>query len=49
MAEKGSSHRGTNFTARVVRDPKDPPRTLLLAGYTAASSEDGHVRIYFDP
>lgn len=37
-----------DFVARLVPDPKDPPDLQLLSGYLGASSEEGHVRLYFD-
>lgn len=39
---------GADFVARIVKDPKNPPDTLMLQGYLGASSEEGHTRIYFD-
>jgi hypothetical protein len=38
-----------DFVAKIVKDPKNPPTTLMLTGYVGASSEDGHTRLYFDP
>ena len=39
----------SSFVDKLVTDPKQPPQTLLLSGYTGASSEEGHTRLYFDP
>ena len=36
------------FVSKVVSDPKQPPNSLLLIGYLGASSEDNHIRLYFD-
>jgi hypothetical protein len=49
MAEGKSPARGANFVAKIVKDPKSPPDTVLLTGYLGASSEDDHTRLYFDP
>ena len=40
---------GADFVAKIVKDPKNPPATLMLTGFLGASSEDGHTRLYFDP
>jgi hypothetical protein len=37
------------FIDRIVKDPKAPPKTLLLVGYLGRSSEEGHTRLYLDP
>src|SRR3954447_8170392 len=37
-----------DFIAKIVKDPKNPPETLMLTGYLGASSDDGHTRLYFD-
>lgn len=47
MADKSKSP-GDNFIAKIVKDPKQVPDTLLLSGYLGASSEDKHARLYFD-
>jgi hypothetical protein len=49
MADGKSPAGGADFVAKIVKDPKSPPDTTLLAGYLGASSEDGHTRLYFDP
>jgi hypothetical protein len=49
MAEKKSPARGADFVDKIVKDPKNPPDTVMLSGYLGASSEDGHTRLYFDP
>src|SRR5579871_2074585 len=36
------------FVSKVVSDPHQPPNALLLIGYLGASSEENHVRLYFD-
>ena len=38
-----------DFVSKIVKDPKQPPNTLLLKGYLGASSEEGHTRLYLDP
>lgn len=48
----GASRSSTNeasFIGQIVKDPKNPPKTLLLVGYLGRSSEDGHTRLYLDP
>lgn len=37
------------FVERVVKDPKNPPDTILLSGYVGSSSEPEHTRLYFSP
>jgi hypothetical protein len=49
MAEKKSPAGGAGFIAKIVKDPNNPPDTVMLTGYLGASSEDGHTRLYFDP
>jgi hypothetical protein len=49
MAEKKLPAGGADFVAKIVKDPKNPPATLMLKGFLGASSEDKHTRIYFDP
>jgi hypothetical protein len=49
MAERKSPAGGADFVAKIVKDPKNPPATLMLTGYLGASSEDAHTRLYFDP
>jgi hypothetical protein len=49
MAERKTPTRGADFVARIVKDPKNPPATVMLTGYLGASSEEGHTRLYFDP
>ena len=49
MAEAKSPSGGADFVAKIVKDPKNPPATLMLTGFVGASSEDGHTRLYFDP
>src|SRR5689334_24484647 len=47
-AGSGGNIRLDEFVGKVVSDPAQPPNALLLIGYLGASSEDGHVRLYFD-
>jgi hypothetical protein len=49
MAEKNTPAGGADFVAKIVKDPKNPPATLMLTGFLGASSEDKHTRLYFDP
>jgi hypothetical protein len=44
-----SPARGADFVAKIVKDPKNPPKTIMLTGFLGASSEPGHTRLYFDP
>jgi hypothetical protein len=39
---------GADFVAKIVKDPKQPPATVMLTGFLGASSEEGHTRLYFD-
>jgi hypothetical protein len=48
MAEKKSPTGTADFIAKIVKDPKNPPETLMLTGFIGASSEEGHTRLYFD-
>lgn len=36
------------FVAKLVKNPAEPPKTVLLNGYVGASSELGHTRLYLD-
>src|SRR5262249_589393 len=38
-----------DFVSKVVKDPKQPPDAILLSGFLGKSSEEGHIRLYFDP
>lgn len=49
MAENKAKISYDDFVTKVVKDPKQPPDTILLTGYVGESSEEGHSRIYFDP
>jgi hypothetical protein len=49
MAENKGKIPQDDFVAKVVKDPKQPPDTLLLTGYLGESSEEGHTRLHFDP
>jgi hypothetical protein len=49
MAEKKSPARGADFVTKIVKDPKNPPATVMLTGYLGTSSEEEHTRLYFDP
>src|SRR5260370_25545034 len=40
--------RKRNFISEIVKDPANPPRTILLRGYLGDSSLEGHTRLYFD-
>jgi hypothetical protein len=37
-----------NFVSKIVTDPANPPKTILLRGYLGDSSEAGHTRLYLD-
>lgn len=45
--EEGRLHMD-ELVAALVPDPKAPPDALLLSGFVGDSSEEGHVRLYFD-
>lgn len=50
MAEaKGRRTAAADFVSKIVKDPKQPPNTLLLKGYLGDSSEEGYTRLYLDP
>jgi hypothetical protein len=49
MAESKARIPEDDFVSKVVKDPKQPPDTLLLSGFLGKSSEEGHTRLYFDP
>ncbi len=51
MADAGESKQGKprDFVSKIVRDPKNPPKTTLLSGFLGQSSEEGHTRLYLDP
>jgi hypothetical protein len=49
MAENKAKIPEDDFVSKVVKDPRQPPDTLLLSGYLGKSSEEGHTRLYFDP
>ena len=38
-----------DFVDKIVKDPKNPPATMMLSGYLGASSEPDYTRLYFDP
>jgi hypothetical protein len=38
-----------DFVDKIVKDPKNPPATVMLSGYLGSSSEAEHKRLYFDP
>jgi hypothetical protein len=48
MVERKSPAASADFVAKIVKDPKQPPDTLVLTGYLGTSSEEGHTRLYFD-
>lgn len=37
-----------DFVAKIVKDPSNPPKTVLLNGYAGASSLEGYTRLYLD-
>ena len=43
-----TNKRKETFVSKIVKDPANPPKTILLTGYLGASSEAGHTRLYFD-
>jgi hypothetical protein len=47
--EKSKSHDSADFVSRLVKNPGTPPSLLFLSGFSGASSEKGHRRLYFDP
>jgi|SRR5882724_681972 hypothetical protein len=49
MAENKANIPLDDFVSKVVKDPKQPPDTILLTGYLGKSSEPEHTRLHFDP
>src|SRR5581483_7532414 len=49
MPKNDGGDNPSNFIDKIVKDPNNPPDTLLLQGYLGASSEEGHTRLYLDP
>jgi hypothetical protein len=47
-SEKSPSGGAASFVDKLVTDPSKPPQALLLSGFTGASSEPAHTRLYFD-
>ena len=43
-----TTKRKSNFISKIVKDPANPPKTVLLRGYLGDSSEAGHTRLYLD-
>ena len=43
-----TNKRKETFVSKIVKDPANPPKTILLTGYLGDSSEPGHTRLYFD-
>lgn len=43
-----TNKRKENFISKIVKDPANPPKTILLRGYLGDSSEAGHTRLYLD-
>src|SRR5437588_10278796 len=48
MAANKTRTRKDNFISKIVTDPANPPKTILLRGYLGDSSEEGHTRLYLD-
>src|SRR4249920_1489103 len=49
MPDEKGKHRTPSFVDDIVKDPKEPPQTLLLQGYPGAAADDGDTRLYLDP
>lgn len=49
MAEAKGKRAAADFVSKIVKDPKQPPNTILLRGYLGASSDEGYTRLYLDP
>lgn len=45
----GNTVNQNSIVAKIVKDPSNPPDTLLLQGYLGELSEDGNTRLYLDP
>jgi len=43
-----TSKRKDSFISKIVKDPANPPKTILLRGYLGDSSEAGYTRLYQD-
>lgn len=48
MAEQKENSNQENFVSKIIADPKNPSKSLLLTGYLGPSSEEGCTRLYFD-
>lgn len=47
--ERPQTQRGqSDFIAKIVTDPANPPETQVFTGYLGASDKEKHVRLYFD-
>ena len=40
--------RKATFVSKIVKDPKAPPRTVVLTGFVADAAEKGRTRLYLD-
>lgn len=50
MADQPShATRRSVFVAKIVGNPANPPKTMLLTGFLGDSSMEAHTRLYFDP
>ncbi|MCP4654739.1 MAG: hypothetical protein GY856_04885, partial [bacterium] len=49
MAEPEEKSKEDEIVSKLVKDPDNPPETLLLAAFLGRSSEENHTRLYLDP
>jgi hypothetical protein len=45
----GHRIRNGDFVSHLVRDPSNPPPTIMLFGYPGEAATEGHTRFYLDP
>ena len=46
--DRGAERRPSEFIARLVRDPRNPPEVVEIVGYVGAAAEAGRTRVYLD-
>src|SRR5215216_6418307 len=46
--ERRGERRPSEFIARLVTDPSNPPEVVEIIGYVGAAAEAGRTRIYLD-
>ncbi|HEV3330485.1 MAG TPA: hypothetical protein VG096_05860, partial [Bryobacteraceae bacterium] len=49
MPDEKGKPKTPSFVDDIVKDPKEPPQTVLLQGYSGAAVDDANTRLYLDP